>query len=86
MADRKRFGRKLRLPSTIQIKHDLVEMGRADTLLFDLRKQSCTAKELNSIIDGLIADHHISRDRAKMLLNRLGREKATLASAGYNLK
>lgn len=75
MADRKRFGRKLRLPSTIQIKHDLVEMGRADTLLFDLRKQSCTAKELSSIIDGLIAEHHLSRARAKMLINRLDGRK-----------
>jgi hypothetical protein len=86
MADRTRFGRKQRLPSTIQIKHDLVEMGRADTLLRELRKQPCTVEELNSIIGGLIAEHHISGDRAKMLISRFGREKAALASAGYDLE
>lgn len=86
MADRTRFGRKQRLPSTAQIKHDLVEMGRADTLLSELRKQSCTAKELNGVIDGLIAEHHISGDRAKMLVNRFGREKAAPASAGDDLE
>ncbi|WP_336492426.1 hypothetical protein [Methylobacterium nigriterrae] len=85
MTGRTRFGRKYRLPSTIQIKHDLVEMGRADTLLAELRKQSCTAKELSGIIDGLIAEHHISGDRAKMLINRFGREKAALAAAGSDL-
>jgi hypothetical protein len=86
MADRARFGRKQRLPSTIQIKHDLVEMGRADTLLRELRKQSCTLEELNSIIGGLIAEHHISGDRARMLIDRSGREKAALAPAGYDLE
>jgi hypothetical protein len=85
MAGRTRFGRKQRLPSTIQIKHDLIEMGQADILLFEIRKQSCATEELKNIIDGLIAEHHISRDRAKMLINRFGREKATLAAAGNDL-
>lgn len=86
MAGLTRFGRKLRLPSTAQIKHDLIEMGRADTMLVELRKQSCSAKELNSIIDGLIDEHQISGDRAKMLKDRFVRGKAALASAGAELE
>lgn len=86
MAGLTRFGRKLRLPSTAQIKHDLIEMGRADAMLIELRKQSCSAEELNSIIDGLIDEHQISGDRAKMLIDRFGRGQAALASAGSDLE
>ena len=86
MADRTRFGRKQRLPSTIQIKHDLVEMGRADTLMCELRKQSCTVEELNRVIGGLIAGHHISGDRAKVLIDRFVRKTAMLPSADYDLE
>ena len=84
MIPQKRFGRKVPLPSTIEIKRDLMIMRTTDALIDALDKQHRTDLDLDSVIANLTAEYHISPDRAQMLVNRFDRGKVVLSSAGQD--
>jgi len=46
-----KFGRKLPMPSSAQIKHDLRMMAATDTLVDAVRTQDFTPKELSLLVD-----------------------------------
>jgi hypothetical protein len=80
MLIQKRFGRKMRLPSTVEIRRDLAAMTKVDALVDVLEKQGGTSEELAAVVASMIDEHEISPDRAQMLINRFGRRKAALAT------
>ena len=82
MIGQKRFGRKIPLPSTMEIKRELVLMSKTDEIIDKFENDGGGSEELAAIVAGLIEEHHISSDRAQMLINRYGRSKAALATAG----
>ena len=86
MMPQKRFGRKIPLPSTFEIKRDLMIMSTTDALIDALDNQHGTDLDLNNIITNLTTQYHISSDRAQMLINRFGRGKAVLSTAGQDLE
>lgn len=80
-----RFGRKMRLPSTVEIKHELTMMAAADALAIALREQKCSDSEFVEIIEEVQIRYHISRDRANMLLNRFGPKQMNVIEAAQSL-
>jgi len=70
-----KFGRRLPMPSSVQIKHDLKLMAAADTLVEAVRTKDCTAKELSLLISELTGQYRISPDRAQRLSDRFGAEQ-----------
>lgn len=80
-----RFGRKMRLPSTIEIKHDLTMMATADALAAALKGQECSAIDFAEIMKELNIKYHVSRDRANMLLSRFGPGRSEVMEAAKSL-
>jgi len=77
-----KFGRKLPMPSSVQIKHDLRMMAAADTLVEALRTKGYTPKELSVLIVDLADKYGISPDKSKILSDRFEAEqRAALAAA-----
>jgi hypothetical protein len=76
MMVQKRFGRKMPLPSTMEIKRELVLMGRADSIIEEFKKEGGSEGDLVGTIKGLIDEHRISPDQAQMLINRSGYKRA----------
>ena len=82
MIGQKRFGRKLSLRSKMEIKRDLTMMGKADDIILRLNTENLSQEEFAAIVSGLIAEHHLTPERAQMLLGLYGRGKAAPASTG----
>lgn len=80
-----RFGRKMRLPSTIEIKHGLTMMATADALAAALKGQECSASDFAEIMKELNIKYHVSRDRANMLLSRFGPGRSEVMDAAKSL-
>lgn len=76
-----RFGRKLRVPSTSVIKHELRMMAATDLLVEGLRSGGRTPKEIGAVVGSLIDEYHISVDRAHMLMDRLRVDRSFLKVA-----
>lgn len=76
-----RFGRKLAVPSTAEIKHELRMMAAADAL-FDAEQTI----SLRHVVGDLAVKHNISRARAQMLVDRFGTNRASLESAAQDLR
>lgn len=72
MATILRFGRKVRLPSTFEIKRELMMMVKADAIAAALKAQECSADDFADILEELNIKYHVSRDRVNMLLCRFG--------------
>ena len=84
-----RFGRKIPMPSTIEIKHDLRLMATADAIVAATHDQPPTAdtvEQLTHIVGDLAAKHGLSRDRAAMLVARFGIARETLEGAAQDLR
>jgi hypothetical protein len=84
MMAQKRFGRKIPLSSKMEIKRDLVLMGRADTLAENFNKDGGGEEGLAEIIKELIDERRISLSRAQMLINRCVRDRVRLADASQD--
>ncbi len=83
-----RFGRKVPLPSTAEIKHDLKLMESADAIVATLGDAPMTPQleaDLAHVIGDLAAKHGLSRDRAAMLVARFGIGHDALESAAQDL-
>lgn len=81
MIGQKRFGRKIPLPSTMEIKRALVLMSKTDKIINKFENDGGSSEELATIFAGLIEERHISSDGAQMLISRYGRRKVALATA-----
>ena len=80
MIGQKRFGRKIPLPSTTEIRRDLILMTKVDAIVRTMKNEFRSSEDLAAAISGLIDENQISRSRAKMLINGYGRGKAALAT------
>jgi len=58
------FGRRISMPSKIQIKRELMTMCMAEKLCSDLHSEGVTSHELSSIMKELIEQDDISPERA----------------------
>ncbi len=70
-----RFGRKIPMPSTIEIKHDLRLMETADAILATTAGEARSADsdaQLAAIVGDLATKHGLTRDRAATLVAHLG--------------
>ncbi len=76
-----RFGRKMRMPSTLVIKHQLRMMTATDTLTEALQTAGHSKQELGTLVGSLIDRYGISFDRAHMLLDRMGVDRSHLKVA-----
>ena len=76
-----RFGRKLRMPPTSVIKHELRMMAATDSLVEGLQSDGRTPTELGAIIGSFIDKYHIPVDRAHMLMDRLRVDRSFLKVA-----
>ena len=84
-----RFGRKIPMPSTIEIKHDLRLMETADAVLAARAGDAPGARgddRSAAIVDDLIAGHGLPRDRAVMLVARFGIDREALEGAARDLR
>ncbi len=81
MSTQLRFGRKMRLPSTIEIKRELTMMAAADTLAIALKGQKCSARNFAEIMEELTAKYRVSQDRANMLFCRFGPDQSKVIDA-----
>jgi DNA-binding transcriptional regulator YbjK len=85
MQFQKRFGRKIPVPSTMEIKRDLVVMTKVDALIDTLEKEGRSSEDLAAILAKLVDEHHISSDRAQMLISRYDRKKAAPVTDNQDL-
>ncbi|MCJ2087416.1 hypothetical protein MKK88_15700 [Methylobacterium sp. E-005] len=76
MFHQKRFGRKISVPSTIEIKRDLMDMAHADTVVTLFKGRGVTNDEFKTMVSGLVADDLLSPDRAQRLTLRFARADA----------
>ena len=67
-----KFGRKLPMPSLVQIKHDLRMMTATDALVEAMRTKDYTQEEISYFIHGLAEKYGISSDRVQKLSDRFG--------------
>lgn len=81
MAQDIRFGRKLRVPATSVIKHQLRMMSATDSLSERLRADERSPSELGLEIGDLVARYGLSTDRAHMLMDRSGIDRSHLKFA-----
>ena len=84
-----RFGRKIPMPSTIEIKHDLRLMAKADAIVATTAGKGRSAEsdeQLAAIVGDLAAEYGLSRDRAAMLVARFGISRQTLDVAAQDLR
>ena len=84
-----RFGRKIPMPSTIEIKHDLRLMATADAIAAATAGEAQgadSAARLAAIVGDLATKHGLSPDRAMMLVARFGIGRQALEGAGQDLR
>ena len=90
MANTSRFGQKLKLPSTAEIKHELRLMGAADALVTAGQERyevnNLTAGQTTELVGDLAAKHGMSADRARMLVERYGIGRHTLDGVAHDLQ
>ncbi len=67
MLNQKRFGRKISIPSTMEIKRDLMDMAHADTIVKSLKSRGLTRDEFEDVVSGLAADGLLSLERSQVL-------------------
>ena len=67
-----KFGRKLPMPSLVEIKHDLRMMTATDALVEAMRTKDYTQEEMSYFIDSLAEKYGISSDRVQKLSSRFG--------------
>ncbi|WP_336489310.1 hypothetical protein [Methylobacterium nigriterrae] len=67
-----KFGRKLPIPSLVQIKHDLRMMSATDALVEAMSTKKYTPEDMSLLLDSLKEKYGISPDRAQKLSNRFG--------------
>lgn len=65
------FGRRIRLPSKIGIKHDLMLMATADALVHSLNNQNCSPVELSEIMDEMRKSYNFPPQVEQMIMSRL---------------
>ena len=75
-----RFGRKIPMPSTLEIKHDLRLMEAADAIV------AGTTEQRDTIVGDLATKHGLSPDRAMMLVARFGIGREALEGAAQDLR
>lgn len=85
MATILRFGRKVRLPSTFEIKRELMMMVKADAIAAVLKAQECSADDFANVLEELNLKYHVSRDRVNMLLCRFGPGQSGAMEAAKSL-
>ncbi len=73
MLNQKRFGRKISIPSTMEIKRDLMDMAHADTIVKSFKSRGLTRHEFGEVVSGLVADGLLSLERAQVLTLRFER-------------
>ncbi len=78
MSNATRFGRKIPMPSTVEIKHDLRLMEAADAIV------AGTAEQRDAIVGDLATKHGLPHDRAMMLAARLGIGRESLEGAAHD--
>ena len=66
-----KFGRKVPMPSAVQIKHDLRMMTATDELAAALQTNDCTPDEIEGIIAGISEKYGIPSDVAQQLTSRI---------------
>lgn len=81
-----RFGRKLAIPSTIQIKTDLRMMEAVDTLAADDSARPMSDEDRRHAAGDLALKHGISIERATMLVDRHGMARHALEAAAQALQ
>lgn len=81
MFNQKRFGRKISVPSTMEIRRDLVEMARADTLVESVKGCGVSRDEFATMVSALVGDHLLSPSRGQALTHRFERAQPGTASA-----
>jgi hypothetical protein len=69
-----KFGRRMPMPSMVQIKHGLRMMAATDALVAAVREKNLPPEEISQIIAELTAKYGIPLDRAQMLSSQLGAE------------
>jgi len=80
MLNQKRFGQKISVPSTMEIKRDLINMAHADTVVKSIKDLGLTRDEFGDVVSSLVADGLISRDRAQVLTVRFDRTNSQSGS------
>ncbi len=84
-----RFGKKLPIPSTAQIKHELRLIAAANDLLdagfFDADQPRQADGELRELAGSLSRKHGLSFDRAQMIVDRFAADRHTLNVAAQQL-
>ncbi|SFF27338.1 hypothetical protein [Methylobacterium sp. 13MFTsu3.1M2] len=73
MLNQKRFGRKISIPSTMEIKRDLMVMAHADTIVKSFKSRGLTRDEFGEVVSGLVADGLLLLERAQVLTLRFER-------------
>ncbi len=84
-----RFGRRISMPSTTEIKHDLRLMATTDAIMAKLGDAPQTAEtqaELAHVVGDLATKHGLSRDRAAMLVARFRLGRDALENAAQDLR
>ena len=76
-----KFGRKLPMPSMVQIKHDLRKMAATDALVAVVREKNFTPEELSQLTAELTEQYRIPTDQAQLLADRIGTEQRAAAMA-----
>jgi hypothetical protein len=80
MLNQKRFGRKVSIPSTMEIKRDLMDMAHADTVVKSFKNRGLTREDFGDMVSSLVADGLLSLDRAQVLTLRFERTDPQNAS------
>ena len=80
MLNQKRFGRKVSIPSTMEIKRDLMDMAHADTVVKSFKNRGLTREDFGDMVSSLVADGLLSLDRAQVLTLRFERTDPQSAS------
>ncbi len=85
-----RFGRKLPLPSTADLKHELRLMAAAESLLTaeaeDFQSNTMTSTQTAAFVGDLASKHGLSIDRAQMLVDRFGIGRHSLDGAAKGVR
>ena len=84
-----RFGRRLPLPSTADIKHELRLMASGDALreaaAAQVEDNTLTPSQTNVLVGDLATKHGLSVERAGMLVEKFGMGANRLGSAAAEL-
>ncbi len=85
-----KFGKRIPLPTTVQIKHELRLLAAADDLvaagLWDVPLSQPTDAALSAVAKDLARTHGITLDRAEMLVAHFGSNEHTLRNAADALQ